>query len=183
MFIMKLAVSLFELLLMAAASGLVIYITYRVFVRANPDFDMEEEIKRGNTAVGILMAAILVSASMMLERGLSSVVSLFRLQLYSQPETAFPVWKSGLLMLGHMALALAIAVFTISFTLRLFGRVSRWHRPDFRPGAELQRGNVAVGILLAAVVLVAGLYVAEGVSALTKALIPQPPVGQIHIMR
>jgi hypothetical protein len=42
---------------------------------------------------------------------------------------------------------------------------------------------MAVGILLSSVVLVASMYVGEGVSALSKALVPQPSIGHIQILR
>ena len=55
-------------------------------------------------------------------------------------------------------------------------------KPEFRVGEQLQQGNLAVGMLLSAVVFIATLYVGEGVSALTKALVPQPKIGTIQIM-
>jgi len=55
--------------------------------------------------------------------------------------------------------------------------------PQMRLGEQLKKGNVAVGILLAAVVFIATHYVGEGVSALTKALVPQPTIGKIEIMK
>jgi hypothetical protein len=72
-----------------------------------------------------------------------------------------------------------LAVITISVTLRLFGRLVK----SLHAGQELQRGNLAVGIVLSSVVLVAALYVGEGVSAISKALVPQPSIGQIEIMK
>jgi hypothetical protein len=38
-------------------------------------------------------------------------------------------------------------------------------------------------LLLSSVVLVAAFYVGEGVSALSKALVPQPAMGRIQIMK
>jgi hypothetical protein len=40
-----------------------------------------------------------------------------------------------------------------------------------------------VGILLSSVVIVATLYVAEGVGALSKALVPQPSIGRIQVLK
>jgi len=48
----RVIVSLFHFVLMVLMSAFVIYWTYRTFIRANPDFDMEEEITKGNVAVG-----------------------------------------------------------------------------------------------------------------------------------
>ena len=180
MFTTRILVSVFEFLLSVVMSGFIIYLTYRVFIKANPDFDMEEEIRKGNVSVGILVGTILFSASMILQKGLGSVVSMFRLYVSSPGESGLALWKLGLLSVAHLGLSMLLAVFTISVTLRLFGKLVRSH---FHAGKELEKGNLAVGIILSAVVLVAALYVGEGVSAISKALVPQPSIGQIEIMQ
>lgn len=179
MFLTRFLIGLFEFALLVVMSGLVIYLTYRLFIRANPDFDMENEIKNGNIAVGILVAAILVSASMILEKGLGAVIGMMRLQISAPLHSGLPLWQVMLLVLGHLVMSMVLALFTISLTLRLFGRLGR----RIAPGKELQKGNIAMGLLLAAVVLVAAFYVGEGVSALSKALVPQPAMGRIQIMK
>ena len=52
---------------------------------------------------------------------------------------------------------------------------------DFQ--AELKNGNMAVGVVLGGVVFVMALYVSDGISRLTKALIPQPSIGQVEFAR
>jgi uncharacterized membrane protein YjfL (UPF0719 family) len=178
MFNTRLIVSFFEFALAVMMSGLVIVITYKIFVKANPDFDMEEEIKKGNVAVGILMTAILFSASLILQKGMSSVVSIFRLYISAPAESTLCLWKIVLMSFGHLTMSMVMALITIKVTLRLFGKMDK----ELHAGKELQKGNVAVGILLAGVVLVAALYVSEGVSGISKALCPQPSIGQIEIM-
>ena len=179
MFLTRFLIGLFEFALLVVMSGLLIYLTYRLFIRANPDFDMESEIKNGNIAVGILVAAILLSASLILEKGLGAVVGMMRLQISAPLQSGLPIWQVILLVLGHLIMSMTLALFTISLTLRLFGRLGR----RITPGKELQKGNIAMGLLLAAVVLVAAFYVGEGVSALSKALVPQPAMGRIQIMK
>lgn len=179
MFNTRVIVSLFEFSLAVLMSGLVIHLTYKVFVNANPDFDMEEEIKKGNVAVGILMAAILFAASLILQKGMGAVVSMFRLYISAPGENGLGLGKLALLSLGHLGVSMLLAVITVSVTLRLFGKLDR----NLHAGKELQKGNLAVGILLASVVLVAALYVGEGVSAISKALVPQPSIGRIEIMK
>jgi uncharacterized membrane protein YjfL (UPF0719 family) len=182
MFYLRLLVSFFELGLMIVLSGVIIYVIYRVFIKANPEFDMEEEIIKGNVAVGTLVSSIMVSAALMLKKGVGASVGMFRLSVSAPSEAAFPLWQAGLLTLGHLIITLCVAVFTISITLRLFGRMVRKLKPELRVGEQVQQGNLAVGILLSAVVFIATLYVGEGVSALTKALVPQPRIGTIQIM-
>jgi uncharacterized membrane protein YjfL (UPF0719 family) len=183
MFVVRLMVSLFELALMTVMSGVIIYVIYRVFIKANPDFDMEEEIRNGNKAVGLLVATIMISAALLLEKGLGASVGMFRLSVSAPTELSLPIWQTILLSLGHLVLSLAIAVFTVSVTLRLFGIMERKTNPEMRLGEHLRRGNLAVGIVLSAAVFIATHYVGEGVSALTKALVPQPKIGTIQIMK
>jgi len=179
MFTTRIIVSVFEFVLAVMMSGFIISLTYRVFIKANPDFDMEEEIKKGNVAVGTLVAAILFAASMILQKGLGSVVSMFRMHISAPGESTMGLGKLALLCAAHLGLSMLLAVITISVTLRLFGKLVR----SLHAGKELEKGNLAVGIVLASVVLIASLYVGEGVSAISKALVPQPSIGQIEIMR
>ncbi len=179
MFATRIIVSVFEFILAVVMSGVIIAITYRVFIKANPDFNMETEIKKGNAAVGTLVAAILFSASLILQKGLESVVSMFRMYMSSPGESGIGLGKLALLTAAHLGLSMLLAVITISVTLRMFGRlVSNLHA-----GKELEKGNLAVGLVLSSVVLIASLYVSEGVSAISKALVPQPSIGQIEIMK
>lgn len=179
MFNTRLIVSVFEFMLAVLMSGFIISLTYRVFITANPDFNMEEEIKKGNVAVGTLVASILFAASMILQKGMGSVVSMFRMHISAPAESSMGLGKLALLCAAHLGLSMLLAVITISVTLRLFGKLVR----SLHAGTELQKGNLAVGIVLSSVVLVAALYVGEGVSAISKALVPQPSIGQIEIMK
>jgi uncharacterized membrane protein YjfL (UPF0719 family) len=157
MFVTRVLISLFEFLLAVVMSGMVIYLTYEVFIKANPDFDMELEIKKGNVAVGTLVGSILFAASTILHRGMDSVVSLFRLHMTSPSDGGFALWQLALMGVGHLTMSMVLAVLTISITLRLFGRLTK----KMQEGKELEKGNMAVGILLSSVVH--GKWVCEGV--------------------
>ncbi|MDO8534266.1 MAG: hypothetical protein Q7S17_05935, partial [Xanthobacteraceae bacterium] len=82
-----------------------------------------------------------------------------------------------ILMAAHLAISMALAVVSISATLRLFGHLER----RFDAGKELQAGNIAVGLLLSAVVLITSMYVRAGMSALSKAMTPQPSIGRVQV--
>ena len=179
MFFTRVFIGMFEFMLAVAMSGFVIALTYRVFITANPDFDMEGEIVKGNVAVGTLVGAILFAASMILLKGMSSVASMVRLRMAVPSAADYSVWRLFLMSLGHLAASMMLAMMTVSFTLRLFGRMVK----GWKPGEELKKGNMAVGILLSTVVLIAAIFVGEGVSSLSKALVPQPSIGRVQILR
>jgi uncharacterized membrane protein YjfL (UPF0719 family) len=177
MFLTRVAVSVFEFFLSVVLSVLVVYVTYRIFLLANKDYDGEEEIKAGNVSVAILQAAILIGASLIIHKGMDPVVSLMQLYLTTPLRETVSDWHFPLLAFAHLFMAFVIAVLSISFALRFFGKLTT----KVNEGEELKRGNVAVGVMLAAVVIVVSLYISDGVSSLSKALLPQPSIGRIQI--
>ena len=176
--------SLFELALMVVMSGVIITLIYRALLRATPDLDIEKGIREGNIAIGILTATIMISVALLLQKGLGASVSTFRLAIAAPDEIALPLWRAGMLILGHLFLSLALGIVTISLTLRLAGKMARTINPQMPYYRKLLTdGNIAVGLLLSSIVLITTLYVGEGISAVTKALVPQPKIGTIQIMK
>jgi uncharacterized membrane protein YjfL (UPF0719 family) len=179
MFATRVIVSLFHFFMMVVMSVFVIFLTFRTFIKANPDFDMASEIKKGNVAVGVLVGTILFCASQILMAGADSSIAMFRLHMLAPTEENANLFKVLAMIVAHLSLAMLLAVISISFTLRIFGRLTS----EMEEGKELQKGNLAVGILLSSVVLVSAMFVKDGVGALSKALTPQPSIGRIQIGR
>jgi uncharacterized membrane protein YjfL (UPF0719 family) len=178
---MTLIIGFLELILTIVMAVLVVYVTLRALIRTNTDFDEDEEILKNNVAVGLLVAALLLAAANIMHQAFKPVIDTAHLILTSPLIRASEHWKVGLYAVGNLVLAYFIVVSTLSFSLRLFGRLAR--TKDTRPGIELEKGNVAIGIILSSFVLVISMFVGEGVKALSKAIIPKPSVGAMHIMR
>ena len=176
----RVGVSVAELLLTIVMAVLTVYVTLRALIRTNTDFDEDKEILKGNLAVGLLVGALMLAAANMMHQAFKPVADTIHLALTSPLVETTSNWKLGLYAIGNLALAFFIVVFTLSFSLRMFGRLTR--TKDTRPGIELHKGNIAVGVILSSVVLIVSLFVGEGVGALSKALIPRPSVGRMHIM-
>ncbi|MFH2202089.1 MAG: DUF350 domain-containing protein [Elusimicrobiota bacterium] len=177
----RIIVSFLEMILTVVMAVLVVYVTLRAMIRTNTDFDEDKEIVKGNIAVGLLVAALLLASANIMHQAFKPVVDTIHLYLTSPLIESTKQWKLAAYAVGNLVLAYFIVVFTLSASLRLFGRLARTR--NTRPGLELQKGNVAIGVILASFVLIVSLFVGEGVAALSKALIPQPSVGRMHIMR
>lgn len=179
MFATRVLVSVFEFFLTVSMSVIVVYFNYKLFQHANPDYDHEEELRKGNVAVAILLAALLYSSGLMVQKGIYPVVSLFRMYMTSPIDSGLGPAHMALYGVTHIVMSFVITVLTMSFSLRFYGRLTR----SLREGEELKRGNTAVGIMLGAFVLVVGMYVSEGLGALSKSLIPQPNIGRVRVMK
>ena len=170
--------ALFEFLLSAALGLLVVYVNYRMFIATNPDYHAEEEMKKGNAGVAVLLAALLVSAGLIVREGVFPVTNLVRLY-FTAPVEYVKGWQLLLLIVAHLGLVFVVAVYTISLSLRFWGRLT----PNINEGAELKKGNLAVGLVLAGVVAVMAIFISDGISRLTKSLIPQPSIGHVEFER
>ena len=105
----RVIVSLMHFLLMVLMSAFVIYWTYRTFIKANPDFDMEKKIKEGNIAVGLLVGTILFSASQILMAGTDSSIQMIRMHMLAPTEENANVLELIARMAGHLAASMALA--------------------------------------------------------------------------
>ncbi len=170
--------ALFEFLVSAGLGLLVVYTNYRLFIVTNRDYDAEVEMKKNNLGAGILLAALLISGGLIVREGVFPVTNLVRLY-FTAPVEYVKGWELVLLLLGHLGLVFIVAVYTISLTLRFWGRMTK----KLQLGAELKQGNMAVGVVLAGVVFVMALFVSDGISRLTKSLIPQPSIGTVEFAR
>ncbi len=171
-------VGLAKLLVSALTAVLVVFVTYKVFVKANTDFDEEKEIKNGNVAVGILVTALLLGSANIIQNALSPLTNVLLFSLQSGGATMSRP-RLAMYAAAHLTMAFVMAVVAMSFSLRVFGRLTRGF---MRAGMELEKGNVAVGLLLAGVVFVVGMYIGDGVEALAKSLVPQAGFSQIQMM-
>ncbi len=177
---MRIGVSVAELLVTIIMAVLTVFVVYRALIKTNTDFDEDEEIVKGNMAVGLLVASLLLAAANMMHQAFKPVADTVHMTLTNPLAQDGKTWKLILYSIANLGLAFFIVVSTLSFSLRLFGRLTA--TKDSRPGKELFKGNVAVGVILSSFVLVVSLFVGEGVKAVTKALIPKPSVGRMMIM-
>ncbi len=176
-----LLLSLFEVVLTILMAVGVVYTNYRLAIRTNPDYDTEVELEKANMGVAILLAACLVSSGLIVKNGIYPVVAMVRLAITSEG-TYLPTTTLIYVAVLQILLVFLTAIITISFSLRLFGKLTR----RVKEGRALRDGNPAVGTVLAAVVFVVALFVSDSMSSLTKSLVPQAPlgstVGTIQIM-
>lgn len=167
--------ALCEFLLTAALSVLVVYVNYRLLIVTNRDYDAEEEIRKDNKGVAMLLAGLVLSGGLIVKEGIYPVMNIVRLY-FTTPSHEFSGLQLAALAAGHILLVFIIAAFTLSLSLRFWGKLT----PHVQNGEELKRGNFSVGIVLTGVVLVVALFMSEGISRLTKSLIPQASMGQVE---
>jgi uncharacterized membrane protein YjfL (UPF0719 family) len=131
-----------------------IYIASSVLGRLTKQFKEWDEIKKGNVAVAIYMAGIFVSIATIIGPGVTG--------LFVRLDILAIVWGFVQLIIA-LALAVAAQYAGLSVLNKLTKDIDEW--------MELKKGNVAVGVVMAAVVIAIAAVVSQGVASLLTALL------------
>jgi uncharacterized membrane protein YjfL (UPF0719 family) len=145
--------ALLRLVLAIVFAILGLYIASWVLGRLTKAIDEWEEIEKGNYAVAIYMAGIFISVAIIIGPG---VIGLFR---------TFDL--IGIVVgFVQLVLALALAVVMQYVGLWVFGKLTK----ELDEWAQLKKGNAAVGIVMAAIVIAISTIVSQGVASIIAAI-------------
>lgn len=178
MFLNRLILSLSEFVLSVFLAIFVVFWSYKSFSKLTADYDLEEELKKDNVAVAVLLTALMVATSLMMQNTVYPVIGTLTVFLTSFGSSGISVWQLIGYSIGHLVGGFVLAFGTIRMSLWLFQKLLT----EIDEEKEIRRGNVAVSMVMAGVVLVIALYMQSGVSGLAKTLIPQPELGEIQVL-
>ena len=147
------ALALLRLVLAIVFAVVGLYIASWVLGKLTKAIDEWKEIERGNRAVAIYVAGIFISVAIIVGPG---VIGLFR------------TFDLVGIVVGfvQLLLALALAVVMQYIGLSVFGKLTK----ELDEWAELKKGNDAVGIVMAAIVIAIGTIVSQGVISIIEAI-------------
>jgi uncharacterized membrane protein YjfL (UPF0719 family) len=131
-----------------------IYMASSVLGLLTKQFNEWDEIKKGNLAVAIYMAGIFISIATIVGPGVTG--------LFVRLDLLAIVWGFVQLIIA-LALAVTAQFIGLSMLNRLTKGVDEW--------MELKKGNVAVALIMAAVVIAIAAVVSQGVASLLTALL------------
>ena len=151
--------SLAQLVISIIPGAVVAFLSFYLFQWFTRDLDEWEELRQGNPAVGIVLGAILVSVALILRPALAVDTETWDAghQVYVQLLLAEAL---------QIAMGLILAVLALGLALLVFLALTR----GIDEVEELKKGNLAVGGLLAGVVLAVGMMVSQAVTQVTTAI-------------
>jgi len=145
--------ALLRLVLAIVFAILGLYIASWVLGKLTKGIDEWEAIGKGNHAVAIYVAGIFISVAIIVAPG---VIGLFRTFDLIGIAVGFV----------QLVLALALAVVMQYIGLWVFGKLTK----ELDEWAELKKGNAAVGIVMAAIVIAISTIVSQGVASIIAAI-------------
>jgi uncharacterized membrane protein YjfL (UPF0719 family) len=137
-----------------------------VFSKLTRGINEIEELKKGNAAVGILMASIVIAIAVIVQSGVAG----FSAAVAGVPRP----------ILGHMgdlivAIVIAIVQLVAGVILAVVSiYIAMWILDKYTRNidlyAELKRGNIAMAILMAGIIIAVAFIIQVGVEGLTSAI-------------
>lgn len=158
----RLLASALELALALLFGLACVWVGIRAFDRMTPRVDELAEVKRGNAAVGIVLASVVLSIALVVRGGVEGMALAF-------------VGVGAGAAAWALAVALALLRLAVALTLATLGlRLAYWAFDQVTAGideqAEIARGNVAVALLMGAVLVGVSLVIAAAVGSVTAAI-------------
>jgi hypothetical protein len=129
-----------------------------------------------NPAFGILCAAILFSVGYLMSGIVAPAVSFFRIQSGQLTSTDYLVFRFFQYLLLFAGIGLAVSLLVNFVSLRLFNFLTR----DVDEMEEIRKGNIAVALIAAAILVVISLFVRDSVVFLLESMIPYPEVPNLR---
>ena len=139
----------------------VIYIGISLFGRMTKGLDEWEELKKGNAAVGIVLTAIIISLATVTQSGIAGLTG--ALMNVSASGDYIMAVIGGVVQL---IVGIVMAVIAIWLAISILDRITK----DIDEPAELKKGNVAVAIVMAGVLIAVGFIIQAGVAGLSRAI-------------
>ncbi|MBS7654987.1 DUF350 domain-containing protein [Candidatus Bathyarchaeota archaeon] len=130
-----------------------LYIASWVLGKVTKEIDEWEEIRKGNIAAAIYMAGIFISVAIIVGPG---IIGLFRTLNIVGIAIGF------IQLVIALILAMVMQYIGISTLGKLTKGINEW--------VELKNGNIAIGIIMAAIVIAISTIVARGVESLIAAI-------------
>ena len=147
-----------QLVLAVVLSALAAYLGAWVFSRSTPGLDEWAELRKGNPAVGIVMAAVVVGVAIILRPALQVVT--LQLDTGATLEVLWKLFAQALLVAVGLVLSLVVIAFSLWLFTRLTGDLDEW--------GEIGKGKVGVAALLTGVILATALLSGAALDSVLK---------------
>lgn len=136
-----------------------LYIGFSVLGRITSGIDEENELAKGNAAVGILVASVFIAIAIVVQSGVAGI------SVGLRNAVAGDIFSLvGAII--QLLIGIGLAVAAIYLALKVLDRMTKGV-DEFK---ELEKGNVAVALEMAGVIIAVALIIQTGVLGITSAL-------------
>lgn len=161
-------VGIIQLVIAIILAVVALYIGFSVFGKITKGIDEQKELAKGNTAIGIIVASVFFAIGIVVQSGVAGISSGIKA---AQASAGGILSAGGLLAIGmgllQLILGIVLAIASIYLALNILDKLTK----GIEEFEELKKGNVAVALEMAGVIITTAVIIQSGVQGITAALI------------
>jgi len=158
-------VGLVQLVIAVIFAVIALYIGFAVFGKVTRDVDEQKELAKGNAAFGIIVASIFIAIGIVVQSGVSGIsVGISKASVLGF--TSFDSIIVIIVAIVQLVLGVLLAIGSIYLAISIFDRLTR----QIKAFEELRKGNVAVALEMAGIIIAVALIIQSGIVGITAAL-------------
>ena len=159
MILENMVTGIIQLVIAIILSVVALYIGFSVFSRITTKIDEEEELAKGNAAVGIVIASVFISIAIVIQSGIAGISMGIKSAIAGN---MYQLMASVL----QLVLGVTLAIGAIYIALNVLDRMTK----EIDEFAEIKKGNVAVALEMAGVIIAVSIIIQSGVLGITSSL-------------
>lgn len=159
-------VGIVQLVLAVILAVVALYIGFSVLSRISKGLEEEKELAKGNVAVGILVASVFIAIAVVVQSGISGVAIGVSQALAVGIFTLDGI-TAVLVAILQLILGIVLAVAAIYLALNILDKLTK----GLDEFGEIKKGNVAVALEMAGVIISTAVIIQSGVLGITVALL------------
>lgn len=150
-----------------------ITLSVRMATRLAGFLKVEDGLREGNVAMGLVVAASILSMGILVQHAVRGTFGALDLLIHAARGGASIGWVAVYAVV-HVGAALGVGALLLVIGTRAFVRLT----PEVDEIEEIRTGNVASALVLAAVLVVLALLGQQGVETMLDGLLPLPTLGR-----
>lgn len=164
--LMNAVLGLVQLIIAILFAVIALYIGFSVLNWITRGIDEEKELAKGNVAVGILVASVFVAIALVVQSGVSGLSVGISKALTLGILTGDGIFAVVIAIL-QLVLGIVLAIAAIYLALNILDRLTK----GVEEFEELKKGNVAVALEMAGVIIAVAVIIQSGVIGITAAIL------------
>jgi uncharacterized membrane protein YjfL (UPF0719 family) len=166
MLLANVVVGIVQLVIAIVFSVVALYTGFAVLSKITQGIDEEKELVKGNAAVGIIVAAVFIAIAVVVQSGVSGISVGINKALSVGILSVDGMLAVGVAVL-QLLLGIALAVVSIYLALNILDKLTK----GIEEFEEIRKGNVAVALEMAGVIIAVAVIIQSGVIGITAAIV------------
>ncbi|MDO8871523.1 MAG: DUF350 domain-containing protein [Methanoregula sp.] len=159
-------VGIVQLVIAIIFAVVALYIGFAVLGKITRGIDEEKELAKGNVAVGIFVASVFVAIALVVQSGVSGLSVGINKALAVGILSVDGITVVGVAII-QLILGIVLAVGAIYLALNILDKLTK----GIEEFEELKKGNIAVALEMAGVIIAVAVIIQSGVIGITAAII------------